>query len=375
MKLAILVGSVISMAILAACSSGDSQDETTAVPPVPSPTAPAPPLTPMPPTPTSTPAPLTVTTAPTSVPSTPTPVSPTSTPTNTPAPAATPTPTPPPQPSPTTAPTPTPEPTPMPRSFGSVVAADTVCPPGSREASQCREVVVTCPDVSEASAQLRLSRPTADVTHKGTIVLTTGGPGTFSYYGSPEDIPGKMVDTFVSDGLVTVDIQWEEPGIWEGNSRATTLACRYATVSRWIYDNLHEGGEETLYVAQGNSGGAAQIAFGLAHYGLDEIIDLANLGGGPPACPRCAGTGAPDPSREPLLAGNPQLNYPSTTVRFFLGENEPTQYIIDNANEYFNSITSEKTMQIVPNTEHSVQYSGEGAAVLIAAVRDALEAQ
>ena len=182
-----------------------------------------------------------------------------------------------------------------------------------------------------------------------------------------------MVDTFVNDGFVTVEIQWEQPGIWEGDSRAITLACRYATAARWIYDNLHEGGEETLFAAQGNSGGAAQIAFGLAHYGLDEIIDLANLGGGPPDCPRCVGT--PGFSREPLLSGNPRLHYPSTTVRFFLGENEPTQRIIDNANEYFNAITSEKTMRIVPNTAHGVQFTEEGITVLIAAVREAVTAQ
>ena len=195
------------------------------------------------------------------------------------------------------------------------------------------------------------------------------------YYGSPEDTPGMMVDTFVNDGFVTVGVRWEQPGIWEGDSRAITLACRYATVARWIYDNLHEGGEETLFAAQGNSGGAAQIAFGLAHYGLDEIIDLANLGGGPPDCPRCGGTGTPDPSREPLLSGNARVNYPSTTVRFFLGENEPTQRIIDNANEYFNAITSEKTFQIVPNAPHGIQFTQEGTAALIAAVREAVTAQ
>ena len=172
---------------------------------------------------------------------------------------------------------------------------------------------------------------------------------------------------------MTVEVKWEDPGIWEGDSRAITLACRYATVARWIYDNLHEGGEATLFVAQGGSGGAAQIAFGLAHYGLDEIIDLANLGGGPPFCPRCGGT--PEYPREPLLSGNPRVNYPSTTVRFFLGENEPTQYIIDNSNEYFNAITSEKTMQIVPNTEHGVLFTQEGTAALIAAVREAVTAQ
>jgi len=180
-----------------------------------------------------------------------------------------------------------------------------------------------------------------------------------------------MVNTFLKDGLATVEVKWEEPGIW-GGARAIAFACRYATVARWTYDNLHEGSEETIFIAQGNSGGAAQIAYGLAHYRLREIIDLANLGGGPPDCPRCnASTGY---DREPLLSGNPQLNYPSTTVKFFLGEEEPSQRIIDNANELFDVITSEKTFQIIPNTPHSILHFEEGTTALIAAVKEAIPA-
>lgn len=233
-------------------------------------------------------------------------------------------------------------------------------------------MVVTCPDVDDAFAELRLARPQADVTHKGTIVLSTGGKGTFQYYVLADYIAGQMVNTFLNDGLVTVELKWEEPGIWEG-ARAIAFACRYATVALWTYDNLHEGGEETIFIAQGNSGGAAQIAYGLAHYRLWEIIDLANLGGGPPDCPRCSASIGYD--REPLLSGNPQLNYPSTTVRFFLGEDEPSQRIIDNANELFDAITSEKTFQIIPNTPHSIPHYEEGAKALIAAVREAVQAR
>ena len=33
-------------------------------------------------------------------------------------------------------------------------------------------------------------------------------------------------------------------------------------MARWTYDNRHKGGEATLFVAQVNSGGAAQISYG-----------------------------------------------------------------------------------------------------------------
>ncbi len=192
-----------------------------------------------------------------------------------------------------------------------------------------------------------------------------------------------MIDTMVKDGLVAVEVAWVDPGIW-GGPQARTLACRYATVAKWVYANLHQGGKQTLFAAQGTSGGAAQIAFALAHYGLDNVIDLANLGGGPPVCPLCTA----DPARrtEPLLRmsrpflGNPlfrepQLNYPATTVRFFLGDREPSPDIVSDANDYYGSIGSKKTMQIVPGTAHDIEETQAGVDAFIASVRDALKSR
>ena len=121
--------------------------------------------------------------------------------------------------------------------------------------------------------------------------------------------------------------------MWEGPGTTTSLACRSATTIDWIHNNLHGGG---LFIAQGNSGGSAQIAFLLAYYGMD-LLDLANLSGGPPPYPistngqlnfgeqdQCVVDGELfDESREPMLFGAPLLDYPNTTVRFFIGENEP----------------------------------------------------
>ena len=53
------------------------------------------------------------------------------------------------------------------------------------------------------------------------------------------------------------------------------LACRFATLARWVFENVHRGG---LFAAQGTGGGASQIAFGLAHYGIGAYLTLANLG-------------------------------------------------------------------------------------------------
>ena len=289
-----------------------------------------------------------------------------------------------------TAPTPpTVGPAPQPASslpLGSAGAGGGVaCPSGlgSPANSSCSSLVVTCPSVAVASATLRITRPPAGIVNRGTIVLSTGSAGT-NFQDSPLT-PG-MISTLGGDGLTAVQLAWDTPGIW-GDARARTVACRYATAVRWIYDNVHTGGRSQLFAAQGTSGGAAQIAFGLAHYGIGDFLDLANLGGGPPRCPLCpcdgrtatepllplslsnGGCKSPPPSeRSPLLA------YPSTAVRFFLGDHDPNDDgTADSAREYFVAITSSRTFATAPNTPHVVETTQAGVDAYIGSVRSALK--
>ncbi len=220
---------------------------------------------------------------------------------------------------------------------------------------------------------------------KGTILLTTGGRGTRWYReGEESNSINAMMDTLMDDGYKLVEIAWVEPGVWEEPGGTISLACRSATAFDWVHENVHQGG---LLVAQGNSGGSAQIAFSLAYYGLDESLDLANLSGGPPPCPtsiegsinfqqqqQClVGAEGWDESKEPMLSGDPRLHYPNTIVRFFLGENEPTAYIIETAKAYHAAITSEKSLQIVPNTGHGVPRTEEGTTALITSINPAYQ--
>lgn len=344
-----LVLAIALLLLAAACTSAPSPTQQ----PTPSPT----------PTASPTPASLPLTTP---------------TPNPTPTPAATLIPAPTASPTPTATPTSPPTPTLVVLPLGSVTSVTPIdCPPPGPSSgpafvgtAQCRRVVVECLDVSSASARLRFVVPPAAVNRRGTIVLTTGGDGT-SYYRAAPPTVSQMVDAHVVDGLLAVEVAWDAPGIW-GGARARTLACRYATLARWIYQNLHQPEPRSIFVAQGTSGGASQIAFGLAYYGLDEIINLANLGGGPPSCPLCRPT--PGFAPEPLHSGTPRLHYPNTVVHFFLGEDEPTQAIRDDANRLFNAITSAKTLQVLPGTGHGVEFTQAGQNALIAAVREALAA-
>ena len=248
-------------------------------PPQPPPTMPT--VTPSPAA-TLTPIPTSLPTALPATPNTPTPPA-----MHTPTPRNTVTPTPTPMLTPTSDPTATPVPTPTPAVLGAVhVDNDGVnigrCFGGDR----CIEFSVACPNIPDVEATLRVTGTGT----AGTVILTTGGKGT-GLFGNvnPEiiDIHELFMDPLLDDGYLLVEVGWSVGvgvagnGVWEGPGTTTSMACRSATAIDWVHNNLHGGG---LFIAQGNSGGSAQIAFSLAYYGID-VLDLANLSGGPPPCP------------------------------------------------------------------------------------------
>ena len=206
-------------------------------------------------------------------------------------------------------------------------------------------------------------------------MLTTGDDGT-RFVDSALSI--DMIATFTGDGLTVVQLRWDPPGIW-GGPQARTFACRASTAMKWINDTLHSGGRSRLFAGQGTSGGASQIAFGLAHYGLGEFLDLANLGGGPPICPLCASGGqAPEPllpsARFPNASNRDALaSYPATLVHFFIGDQEPTPDIVSDATTYFGLITSPKLMTTVPGTGHTIESTQAGIDAYTASVQSALK--
>src|SRR5205085_10418924 len=113
--------------------------------------------------------------------------------------------------------------------------------------------------------------------------------------------------------------------------------------------------------------------------GLGDLLDLANLGGGPPQCPLCTF----DPQRpfEPILPGpysrmnyvEPVLNYLRTTVRSFLGDQDPnSDGTADNAKAFNAAITSPKSFMIVSNTGHTVESTAAGVEAYVGSVRAAL---
>ena len=264
----------------------------------------------------------------------------------------------------------------------------------------CVEVTVQCPNVPDLNA--RLTRvPGRTNTHRGLVVLGSGGGGVGSY---GFEIINRLADL----GFSTVERRWVTSWL-DSEHGMLSAACRYATLITW----LEEPAGDAPFCVTGNSGGASEIAYALAHFGRDEIIDLAVPTAGPPmgqmhlscgnpaswqpscdelfspdicaAGPRECGyddsamsridaafAGSPcasyDAQSEGLLAGESvvapsgRYDYPSTLVYFLFGAQDcssavPQGYL------YYDVIASKKEAATV-DAGHAVPASLEGMSAI-----------
>lgn len=143
-----------------------------------------------------------------------------------------------------------------------------------------------------ADAEVLISTPVGGVT-RGTVVLLTGGQGTDFWFAGANGIP--VVARLVAAGYRVVQIRWPNgwfPVPWAGPVRAHSAAC--ATLIEFARSQWFEGAR---FVVCGNSGGAAQAAYGLTTWNLHRICDTVVLCSGPPMVDMlAAGSTPPDPA-------------------------------------------------------------------------------
>lgn len=143
----------------------------------------------------------------------------------------------------------------------------------------CHRLEVRCGGIPAREVRVREHAVAEPV---GAVVFATGVYGVQLYGDEPER--RATLEAARAAGLETFEVEWGERrmgwGAHADGAGFTGALCGYAAVVRWLHAERADRPE--LLCAQGNSGGSLQIAYGLSVYGLEELLDLAVLSGGPP---------------------------------------------------------------------------------------------
>ncbi len=264
----------------------------------------------------------------------------------------------------------------------------------------------TVPGIPDADCALRFFRGSGS--NSGTVMLHSGTTGAEYISSSPEGL--EFVANLIVRGYTVVDRKWLGGWFAAGYS-IREAAQRGALVADWVMTTGGTGGGlQGPFRAYGNSGGAAEVAYGLTSYGMGDRWDRVVLGGGPPmtrlqylcASPppaawlqeaeaalqpyasqfTCSPMTWTDPATVvcPVISGvapgalaEASVLHPGATTSFgcevsmLLGSNDCT-VATPQAAVFFTAISSAKTISIVPGGEHFMPATAGGRAAILAEV-------
>jgi hypothetical protein len=302
------------------------------------------------------------------------------------------------------------------RQLGTISGVSSITCSGSIKNGVCQQMTVSCPSVPDVDVYVKTNTPTGASKGTATYIPGTDGNGLYEdifTYGS------TAVGNVLAAGFTTVEISWgtpfnnNQPDGWAlGPGGVLASACRYATVTQWIYNNI-QNNTSLPYCATGNSGGAGALAYALSQYPSSNILSMAEVTSGPPpgrldwgcGCKEgslpvqcgtsstlgtCFGT-ADAPVWDPAYNPDPSIticsdavngNLPPGGLNFFFGDSVeapgalysfPGTYVnlvfggADNSSaiaigqDWFNNISSSKAQVCVPDGEHSMADTLAGA--------------
>lgn len=278
------------------------------------------------------------------------------------------------------------------------------CPDGHG----CRQFRVACPGLREdARVSIAVAEPRG--APRGAVALFSGGGGREWWV--DEGTTASFVEDLRDEGLAVVQIRWKDEWLGAASGEMAgphRLACRSATVIRWIHDEVYSplgvsapGPGRCGFCLSGSSGGASQITYALAFYGIADLVDVLAPSGGPPHAALARGC-LRDPADEDYwyegssvqtidaswgfrgggpcvshdagfrprwleasveLAGN-DYAYPETRVRVIIGQHDRIQA---HARDYVARLRRGGTdveLEIVPGMGHAIASSPDGLEVL-----------
>jgi len=279
------------------------------------------------------------------------------------------------------------------------------CQPGY----SCQNFSVTSPGIPNYSGSgvgtIAIKRAATGAS--GTVVFFSGRLGT-GWYINSSPLCKQLADRLIAADFDIIQVKWTGNG-WVSTLRGmvvgqSVLAQRPSTVIYWLKANRARG---SRYIIAGGSNGATQIAYALAFYGADSVIDRAVIISGPPymeidkGCGQVSGYSYPvdavgllDTSygyTNNLIAGpcynhNPSwfefervnsveagLNYyyPRTSIKILLGATDD-RFITKRGQDYYNLLSAHGQHQLsikyVPNTGHHFQGTQQGIDAILSAI-------
>ncbi len=266
------------------------------------------------------------------------------------------------------------------------------------QGANCYQVTVSCPNVADQDVGVKVSAPAG--TSVGTILFTTGGSG-LDYYDQHFVFGTQIINRLNAANYAAVQFAWGYRPIgfpgggtfagWlTGPGGPRQLACRWATVAKWVHDNPQITSSTAPFCATGNSAGSGVAAYAISFYGEDNMFNMLEETSGPPfsrvdngcICPAtavqnsgCTSITQPisecygidgnmflDPAYNPLtqecssvesthgtanaatflndsiLASDAKLDYPNVDIHFVFGGQDPTSGVAQGT-EYWKKIT------------------------------------
>lgn len=227
---------------------------------------------------------------------------------------------------------------------------------------------------------------------KGAVVFIGGGFTNRLFDGGILDLP--------TDGYETYMLAYQgELGYFTDTvgSGLKNVACSTSEVIKWIASELADNPD--ALGAIGVSAGSMQLGYGLAVYGLGDILDVVVLVSGPVhadlvnACfafstpargqildyahdwfgngDYCQNGSGPEwlisiLEADSIVSSSPgevrDYHYPNTKVVFIEGQEDAAAVALGRV--FYDAITSEKTWIVLPDAGHGVANKPEGAAAI-----------
>ena len=169
---------------------------------------------------------------------------------------------------------------------------------GSLPGATCYSMTVSCPGVADITTYLKVNNPNAAPVGTVLFGVGTGGSGLYDDPNSSGFSDGEItVQNVLAGNFNTVQVSFGAPftstqpnGWLQGPGGVRRLACRYATVADWVYNNpktVNPNPNNTAtnsapMCATGNSGGSGAVAYAVSEYGLGPHFAMIEPTSGPP---------------------------------------------------------------------------------------------